>query len=233
MRREREPLERPLGHRDRRHAGRRGEALLGARVGEVHAPGAHLERHAGERGHAVGHQEGVAVAQRRAQLRERVLDAGGGLRVHHGHHASAGVAVELLYERVVRDALPPVSIDRHHLGAVTARDLRDAPSEEAALRHDHGVAGLEQVRYPGLHPGRAGAVQRQDEPVRHAVDAPQHRDDVEQDVVQVGVEVAEHRPAHRVEHRRVHVRRAGAAQKSLRRLELGEVHVPQGGATAP
>jgi len=42
--------------------------------------------------------------------------------------------------------------------------------------------------------------------------------------VQVGVEVTKHRPPHRVEHGGVHVRRARAAQKSLRRLELGEVH---------
>ena len=58
-----QPLHRPLRHRDRRHPGRRRQALLRARVGEVHAPGAHLERHAGHRGHAVGHQQGVAVPQ--------------------------------------------------------------------------------------------------------------------------------------------------------------------------
>ena len=57
--------------------------------------------------------------------------------------------------------------------------------------------------------------------IRHA--APQHGDDVEQDVVQVRVEVAEHRPLHRVEHGGVDVRGSGAAEQPLRRVEHGQV----------
>ena len=85
-----QPLHRPLGHRHRRHPGRRRQALLGARVGEVHAPVAHLERHAGERGDAVGHQQRVAVAQQGAELGQRVLDPGRGLGMHHGDHPRPG-----------------------------------------------------------------------------------------------------------------------------------------------
>ena len=57
VRRERSRSSAALGQRQRGHAGRRGQALLGARVGVVHAPVADLERHAAERGHAVGHQQ--------------------------------------------------------------------------------------------------------------------------------------------------------------------------------
>ena len=72
------------------------------------------------------------------------------------------------------------------LGAMIGVDWR-------SLGHDYGVAWLQQVLDSGLHPGRARAMQRQHEPVGHAVDAPQHRDDVEQDLVEFGVEVTQHR----------------------------------------
>ena len=99
------------------------------------------------------------------------------------------------------------------------------PAEEPALGDDHLVAELEQVHDPGLHAGRAGAVEREHEPVGHAVDAPQHVHDLEQDLVEVGVQVAEHRPPHGVEYGGVYVRRPGAAEEPLRRPEAREIHL--------
>ena len=142
----------------------------------------------------------------------------------HGDHPRVRVHVERVHQRLVRHAVAPVRLDRDDPSAVPPRDLADALPEEPALPHDHGVARLEQVRDAGLHPGGTAAVEREDEPVGHPVDAPQHVDDVEQDVVKVRVEVAEHRLPHRVEHGRVYVRGSGAAQESLGRPQLGEFH---------
>ena len=174
-----------------------------------------------ERGDAVGHQERVAVAQRRAQLGERMLDAGRGLRVHHGHHPGAGVAVELLQERVVRHALAPVGARPPPPRAVARARSPRCGGRRTRTGPRYGVARLEQVRDSGLHPGRARAVEREHQPVGHAVDAPQHRDDVEQDLVEVGVEVAEHRLLHRVEHRGVNVRRARVRTGAARAAGAG------------
>jgi hypothetical protein len=113
---------------------------------------------------------------------------------------------------------------------VAPRDLADSPPEEAALRDDHLVARLEQVRDARLHAGGAGAVQGEHQAAGRAVHAPEHLHDVQQDLVERRVEMAEHRPAHRVEHVRVDVRGAGAAEQALGRREMGEVHhvtVPQ------
>ena len=144
--------------------------------------------------------------------------------MHHRDHPRTRVPIELLHQCVVRNALTPVGLDSHNMRAVPARDLRDTAAEVAALPDDHRVARLEQVRDAGLHAGGARAVKGEHEPVRHAIDASQHRDDVQQDLVEVRVEVAEHGPAHRVEHGGVYVRRAGAAQEPLGGPELGEVH---------
>jgi hypothetical protein len=75
-------------------------------------------------------------------------------------------------------------------------------------------------------------VKRQDEPVGHPVHAPQHLHDLEQDLMKVGIEVAEHRPRHGVEHGRVDVGGAGAAEQPLRRAKLGMslVHAQERGA---
>jgi hypothetical protein len=153
-----------------------------------------------------------------------VLDARRGLCVHHSDHPCVPVPVERLENRVIRYALAPVGVDRHDARVMTPRDFGDPAAEKPTLGDDDLVAELEQVCDPALHAGRAAAVEGQHEAVGHPVDAPQHGDDVEQDVVKVGVEVAEHRLAHRVEHGRVYVRGSWAAQKSLGRPELGEIH---------
>ena len=172
-----------------------------------------------ERGHAIGHQERVAVAKRRAELRERVLDAGGGLGVHDGHHRGRGGGRAPVLAR--RSSASP---SQHRPPPPWRRDGARSPRYAVRRSRTAPRSWCRRARADSLSPSpsrpfRCSAAAGRARP--HAVDAPQHRDDVEQDVVQVGVEVTEHRAAHRVEHRRVHVRRAGAAQKSLRRLELG------------
>ena len=86
-----DPLHRPRRERDRRDAGRRAQALLAARVAVVDAPALGLELDAAERGDAVGHQQRVAVAQLRGQLRQRVGDAGRRLGVHDGDQPRLGM----------------------------------------------------------------------------------------------------------------------------------------------
>ena len=96
-----------------------------------------VERYARERGHAVGHQERVAIAQRGAELGEQVLDTRRGLGMDHGDHAGMGMAVDRLHQCVVRDALPPIRVHRHNMGVVPARDLGDSPPEEPAQPEEH------------------------------------------------------------------------------------------------
>ena len=117
---------------------------------------------------------------------------------------------------------PQSALHRHHARAVAASDLGDPAAEEPALGDDHRVARLHEVRDAGLHAGRAGAVERQHQAVGHPVHAPQQVHDVEEDLVHLRVEVAEHRPCHRVEHRGVYVRRAGAAEQPFGRPKPGE-----------
>src|SRR6478736_1295459 len=65
-------LERAVGDRDRRHAGRRGERLLGARVGVVEAPLVELDRVCAEGGDAVDEEQRVAAAA--LELAPELLD---------------------------------------------------------------------------------------------------------------------------------------------------------------
>ena len=142
--------------------------------------------------------------------------------MHDGDHPSLALVIERLHKCVVRNALTPVSGHSDHPRPMPPRDLSDPAAEEAALGDDHRVARLEQVGDTRLHAGRAGAVEREHEAVRHPVHAPEQLDDVEQDLVHLRVEVAEHRPRHGFKHRWVHVRGTRAAEQPLGRAKLGE-----------
>jgi hypothetical protein len=133
------------------------------------------------------------------------------------------MVVDRLQQQLVGHGLAPVGFDLDHICAVAPGDLCDASAKEAGTSDDRGLARLQQVGDSGLHARHAGAVQREDEPVGHAVDASQHRHDLEQDLVHVRIEVTEHRPAHGREHRRFDVGRARTAQEALRRVDRRQV----------
>jgi hypothetical protein len=151
-----------------------------------------------------------------------MLHPRGRLGVHHGDHPRPPFLRERSHQCLVRDAFTPIGRHSHDARPVPPRDLRDTPAEEAALGHDHRVAGLHEVHDPRLHPGGARAVERQHQAVRHPVHPPQQVHDVEEDLVHRRVEVAEHRLRHGFEHRGVHVRGAGAAEQPLGGSKLGE-----------
>ena len=132
-----------------------------------------------------------------------------------GEQTRIGVVVEGGKQAIVRDVLAPVRADLDHLGAATPGHLGDPGAEVAADCDDHRLPRLDQVREAGLHPRGPGRLQRQDDPALGAVDRAKHVDEVEQDLVQLRVEVPEHRLSHRLERGGVEVARPGAAEQPL------------------
>ena len=216
-----DPFHRAVGDRDRRHAGRRADALLRARVGEVDSPGVEVEPDAAERGDAVGHQQHVATAQLLAELGERVLDAGRCLGVDDDEQARIGVRVERLEQAVIGDVLAPVGIDLDDVGALTLGDLDDPPAEEAVDGDDRRVARLEQMVEPALHSRGAGRLQRQHQAAARAVGGAQQRDQLGLDLEQIGIHVAEQRSLHRGQRGGGGIARSGAAEQALGRVKRG------------
>ena len=166
-------------------------------------------------GDAVRHQQRVAPAHRGAECLQRMLAAGRGLPVDDGQQARVGVVVQGREQALVRDVLAPVRADLDHLGAAAPGDLGDPRAEVAAGSDDHRLARLDQVGEAGLHPRCPSRLQRQDQPALGAVDAAEHVDDVEQDLVQLRVQVPEHRLLHRLEGGGVDVARPGPAEQPL------------------
>ena len=142
--------------------------------------------------------------------------------MHNSDHPCPRLVVERFHQRVVRYALTPVGAHGDDACPMPPCDFSDPSAEEAALGDDHRVAGLDEVHDAGLHAGRARAVEREHQDVRHPVHAQQQADDVEEDLVHLRVEMAEHRPCHRLEYGGIHVRRPGPAEQPLRRSKLGE-----------
>ena len=111
--------------------------------------------------------------------------------MHDAHQPGVGVLVDRLEEGVVADVLAPVGVDLDHVGAEAYGDLDDAPPEEAIDPDDGRVPGLEQVGEPALHPGGPGGLERERQPAFGLVGDPLERHDLEQDVGEVRVHVAQ------------------------------------------
>src|ERR671935_1035768 len=120
--------------------------------------------------------------------------------MHHSHEPRLRVVLEHFEQPFVGHTLAPGGRHFHHVRAVAPRNLGDALAEVTGAPHDHGVARLDQVRDARLHAGRAGGLDGEHDAVVSAVYLAQVRDYLEQDLVEVGIEVAEHRGLHRLEH---------------------------------
>ena len=143
--------------------------------------------------------------------------------LHDREEAGAGMALELVQEALVRDDLAVVGLHLDDVRAGALGHLRDAVPEEAGVRDDRGVARLEQVLQAALHAGGARGLVREHQPALRLVDLALEVDDLVEDVVQVGIQVAQHRLLHRGEHARLHVAGAGPGKQALRGIERGEV----------
>jgi hypothetical protein len=129
--------------------------------------------------------------------------------------ARSRVPVEGSDQALVGHVLAPIRPHLLDLRSAAPRDLGDSLAEVPAHPDDHRVARLEQVREAGLHPGRPGGLNRHDQPRIRPVDPAKKRAQVEQDVVQLGVEMPEHWLSHRLERGGVEVGRAGTAEQPL------------------
>ena len=182
------------GHRG--HPGRRAQALLGARVGVVDPPAVEVERRrrparsrsrpsAAPRGRAARGPARPADARLRWRSRRGRRPAGEPRDAHRAPPAAP---------RWARSA--PVGLHLDDLGAEAMGDLDDPPAEEAVDADDRRVARLEQVGESRLHARGAGGLQRQHQSGRRGpVGATQEAHQLGQEVVQVGVEMAEQRVA--------------------------------------
>jgi hypothetical protein len=139
--------------------------------------------------------------------------------VHDRDQLRLGMIGQRLDDLIVGHRLPERRAQLDHVQAVPLGDVDHAVAEEAAGCHDHGLARLGQRRQAGLHAGRAACGERDRESVAAAVGRLQQLDQVLQDLVEVGVEMAQHRPLHGLEHARVDVGRARTAQQALGRVE--------------
>ena len=202
------------GEGDGGGAGRRGEALLRARVGGVDAPLVDLDGNAAEGGDAVEEQQGAVLLAERGDGLDGLADAGGGLGVDDGDELGGGGA-ELALDRLGGDGGTPGGGDDGDLGAGAGGHLGDAVAEVAADADDGAVAGLEQVHDGGFHAAGAGAGGGEGDLVPGAEDLPHHLLAFIHDADELGVEVAEEGEAHRGQHARIGAAGPGAHEDAL------------------
>ncbi len=118
------------------------------------------------------------------------------------------------------DDATPRGLDPMHDGTRPLRDLGH-PRAEDAVHADHDlVAGLDGVDEARLHPGAAGAGDRQRQRVRGREDEAQHRLLLVHHRDERRIEVADQRGGHRPQHPRMHLGRTGTQQHAGRRRKL-------------
>ena len=209
-------LQCPLRNRDRRHAGAHRKALLRAAVGVVNAPVGERYFNSTERGDAVGHQEGVVVPHRFAELGKVVAHAGRSFGVDDSHQARLWVRGQCVEQCLVCYGLSPIGLNLDDVGVVAVCDLNETAAEVAVDADDHGRAWLDERSDPCLHPRGAGSADRQSHAVALValVDPRRHRGEIGQDLVHVRIEVAEQRLAERSQDVGADVCRAGATEQA-------------------
>ena len=173
------------------------EALLGARVRVVDPPAVEVELDAAQRGHAVDHQQRVAAAHRRAQLGERVLGCRWTSRRGRRRAARASGCWSSASSRRSFGTCSPQSAETSWTrGAAAPSDLGDPARRSTRCWPTITVSpGSTRFARPASIPDVPGGLQRQHEPGLGAVDPAQQVHQLEQDLVQLGVEVPEHRLA--------------------------------------
>ncbi len=149
-------LQRLLAGAGEGHAGRQHQALLRAADDDIDLPFVHAEIHRAQGRDGIDHVEGRVPGgvDRAAYLGDAVGDAGRGLVVDL-HHRLDRVLLVLAQPRLDRsgiDAGAPVARQRLDLDSELLRVLAPVEREIAGLRHQHLVAGREDVddrRLPG------------------------------------------------------------------------------------
>ena len=143
------------------------------------------------------------------------------------HEPSVRVAIERREDQAVRDGTTMLGLQLDYVDAVAPGELGYPGAEEAGVGDNDRLPRRDQIDDSGLHRGGPGARQGEHERVLgRPPRVTQQLDRVEQQLVQIGVEVAEHRPLHRGDHARVGVGGAGAGEQPRRRIEWGGVHRP-------
>jgi hypothetical protein len=171
------------------------QALLRPGVHDVEAPRVDLERHPTEPGHRVDEQQGVGVADQRADLLERLVGARRGLGVDDGDEAGVRVRPERLGDAFGRDDPAPRFLDAHHLGTRALGGVGDPTPEDAVDPDDDGVPRLDDVDHRRLHARGPGARHRVGQRVRRPHHRPEHRGDLVGHLEEPRVEVPDQPPS--------------------------------------
>ena len=214
----------PGGGRERqgRGAGGRGEALLRARVGGVHAPGVDVDGLAAEGGDAIEQEQRPRLFRQPRDGLDGLAHARGGFGVDDGDEPRGALAQGALHV-VGGDGGAPGGGHARHFRARARGHLGDALAKVAADADDGAVAGLEQVHDGRFHAAGAGAGGGEGDVVGGAEDAPHHRLALVHDAHEFGVEVAEDGEAHGGQHAGVGAAGAGAHERAAGRIERGNL----------
>ena len=210
-----------LVERDRRDAGRTGEAFLQASRGAVDLPGVHLERVAGERRGAVGVEDHVVPTADRPDRLERLQHRRRGVALADRQHFRP-----VLHNRGLdllgREHAAPGGLDGRDVGTGAPRDLGLEVAEAAEDGDQHLVARRQDRVHAGLDAGARGAVDHQ----RPVVGGTEHSTVKCHHLVHVfgelRIELALDRHRHGAQHARVEVDGTGAHQQAWLGLELAE-----------
>ena len=204
----------------RRQPRRRTDSFLRAAVAGVNLPAVDLQRHASERRHSVGHHQRAVRVRHLRDFLDRLMNSGRSLGVHDRHQLGHLGRLQRLLDPLGFDDSAPLGVHLMDFRAEPRRDFDHPGAEHAGGADHHFIARLDQVRHHGLHPGRAGARDRESDLVGGAENQPQHLLDVVHHLDEVGIEMADHRRQHRLHHARMNVRGAGSEQHAGRRLQF-------------
>ena len=214
----RDPLQRAWRDAERREPRRTAERLLRTGVGVVDAPRGRGDHLTAERRDAVRQQErvaGAAVGDHRPEILHGVANTRGGFRVDHADQLRVGMLRERVGHLLERHDLAERRGELDEVGTGAPCHLGDAGAEESGVEHEHGVAGLHQVRHPRLHARGAARAEAEREAVGAAPERFEPLRQIQQQVPEVRVEVSVDRQLHGLEDLGMHVRRARPAQEAV------------------
>ena len=190
-------------HGERGHAGRRAQALLGARVDGIGAPRIDSDGDAAEGSDAIDQEECAGFVRELREGLDGSLRAGGRLGVDYADDLDVSGGPDGGFHTGEVGGRAPGGLDAGNLAARAFGHDGDAFAEVAADAHDHLVAGLDQVHHCGFHAARAGPGRGQRDPVGGTHHLAKHLVAVIHDAEELGVEVAEDGRGHCLEDARV------------------------------
>ena len=221
-------LDRTRAQRDRRRPARAAEALLQARSRRVEPPGIRIERVAAERRGRIGVEDHPVAAADLADVVEGLIHRRRSVALHEGEERRPHPDDRLFDDRR-REHLPPVGLDRVHLGERAFGDLGEQVPEPAEHRHEHAVARAHERDDRRFDARTARAVDQHRRLVAGVPDAPvellrlSHRGGHER------VVLADERGRHRPQHARVRRDRARAHEQPCGRIDRTGEGVRRGG----